>query len=1323
MTLCLQETFVLTTGQGMIGEINAPNQTYWGAMEAPIISTLGLQLSIKEFNPPIDAGLANSMVEAITARRPWLGALYSPSPMFSPLTGVKLTEMALPKWSEACEQESIDSGGTVSRCGYSETFVKRYVSTTLANQSYPAYQFLTSVTFAEQDMNEILGEIYWHNMSTTAAACKWLKSNVEKWQPLLPNIYYSPPTCAIGKQATKTKTYWTCETCPTGTFSLVAGAPCTACPYGATCPGDGSMLVQRGYWFDNSSGLVDPQVYACPSGSGACCPGGTCGLITQCAADRTGNMCNTCARPGHYQWNGKCADCSLPSSATATGLLSVPAICVLVAVGVFIVLRQSGESLFVADLLLFYQLSAFVVRSDDGARVLVLKLATLDMSSWFDGVVPSNVCIAPLTNLGRVVIKALFPYAFWIMLGVYHLMAVACAWACRRFVLRAPPLTATVALSSPTTPTTAVESSKSPSLLLNDAIIGKRGDASDRGGTVLSTRRKNLGAKLMRAAKSFAKADLTHFFIIRYCVMFNMTFMPLVEGALKLVNCRSVGTRGMFLSEAPDVPCYDRWHMPAFVYGVTILGVLMVVLPVLVTRRLREIFSTGRDQDQATYHTYGVFYGSYKRSHFYYGIADQVKRAVVVILSVMISRQSEGALLVNMIIIVAALWIFLLELPVTHPESQWLDEIRLSALGVILCAPCLLAPWYAFWRMLVTYNRTLMDQALQDQKKKIKARVGESRQGSRSEEIRRKLSTASTAASGSIKSMAAVLSPSHHMTVPRMKRILAWYRVLGADDDLVGAEDFMRMSQASMDEREVGVGKSTISPLLLTSMLGVPSSSPIPSTAGPATTTTVVVTKAVASLLPADGADRPPGSATAISSVLTPTPSPEDPTREQLPPRRPSTRNIHFLSTADDRRASSTGSKCELLAPASDVARSDNTKYITCESIIQIDATIDTVPEPVQSCTVSTAELKVHQVFIESAAPERLPFTQDDASRPETDFENTDEQYSRVTLPIRLDNRVIDLRTPTNQAIFRIQSGVCQLFREFLYARRFTEIHTPKLLGAASEGGANFFEVSYFKTKAYLAQSPQLYKQMMVCGDFERVFEIGPVFRAENSNSHRHMTEFTGLDMEMSFNEHYHEVLDVLGELFTFIFEGLESRYTKELEVVGRQYPYEAFQFLQKPLRLEFAQGVAMLREAGYEMGDEEDLNTEKERALGKLVKDKYKTDFFILDKFPLAVRPFYTMPDPNNKMYSNSYDFFIRGEEIMSGAQRIHDPEMLLASAQAHGVDPVTIQGYLDSFKYGVSPHAGGGVGLERVVMLYLNLGNIRRTALFPRDPTRLEP
>lgn len=398
---------------------------------------------------------------------------------------------------------------------------------------------------------------------------------------------------------------------------------------------------------------------------------------------------------------------------------------------------------------------------------------------------------------------------------------------------------------------------------------------------------------------------------------------------------------------------------------------------------------------------------------------------------------------------------------------------------------------------------------------------------------------------------------------------------------------------------------------------------------------------------------------------------------------------------------------------------------LNLESIVLVRGIVRKVEEPIKSATVQNLEIHVTQIHTISETPETLPILLEDASRSEAEAEAAG--LPVVNLDTRLDARVIDLRTVTNQAIFKIQSAVCSLFREFLGKRGFTEAHTPKLLGAPSEGGASVFEVSYFKGKAYLAQSPQFHKQQLMVADFERVFEIAPVFRAENSNTHRHMTEFTGLDLEMTFEEHYHEVLDQLSDLFVFIFTELKSRYAKEIELVRKQYPVEDFKLPKdgKMVRIHFKDGIAMLREAGKDVGDFEDLSTENEKLLGKLVKDKYDTDFYILDKFPLAIRPFYTMPDPEDPRYSNSYDFFMRGEEILSGAQRIHDHDLLQKRMTEHGLSPEDpgLKDYCDAFTYGCAPHAGGGIGLERVVMFFLDLKNIRRASLFPRDPKRLRP
>eukprot|EP00249_Psilotum_nudum_P019047 c27072_g1_i1 orf=141-1745(+) len=395
------------------------------------------------------------------------------------------------------------------------------------------------------------------------------------------------------------------------------------------------------------------------------------------------------------------------------------------------------------------------------------------------------------------------------------------------------------------------------------------------------------------------------------------------------------------------------------------------------------------------------------------------------------------------------------------------------------------------------------------------------------------------------------------------------------------------------------------------------------------------------------------------------------------------------------------------------------------ESIVDVEGTVS-VPCSSITGTSQQVELKAHKIFCVSKAVPILPLNLEDASRSERDFQRAEqqgEQYARVGQDTRLNYRVLDLRTAANQGIFRIQSFVGMFFREFLLSEGFVEIHTPKLIAGASEGGASVFKLDYKGQPACLAQSPQLHKQMAICADFGRVFEIGPVFRAEDSFTHRHLCEFTGLDLEMEIKEHYFEVLALLDQLFVFIFDKLNERCKKELEAIDLQYHFEPLKYLRNTLRLTFEEGLQLLKEDGVEVDPFGDLNTETEKRLGQLVRRKYGTDFYILHRYPLAVRPFYTMPCPDDPHYSNSFDVFIRGEEIISGAQRVHDPDLLVARAHACGIDTEMLSMYIDSFRWGAVPHGGAGVGLERVVMLFCSLNNIRKTSLFPRDPQRLAP
>eukprot|EP00434_Breviolum_minutum_P036144 symbB.v1.2.032015.t1/scaffold3786.1/size52255/2 len=246
------------------------------------------------------------------------------------------------------------------------------------------------------------------------------------------------------------------------------------------------------------------------------------------------------------------------------------------------------------------------------------------------------------------------------------------------------------------------------------------------------------------------------------------------------------------------------------------------------------------------------------------------------------------------------------------------------------------------------------------------------------------------------------------------------------------------------------------------------------------------------------------------------------------------------------------------------------------ESVVDVLGKVACPEAPIVSCTVQNVELSVEKIFCIGRS-QALPLRLADASRSEAELEK-DPSLPTVGQDVRLDNRIIDLRTVANQAIFRLQSGVCMLFREFLLQNDFQEIHTPKLIGGASEGGADVFRVDYFEGNAYLAQSPQLYKQMALMTDMPRVFEVGPIFRSEKSFTHRHMTEFTGLDIEMTFKDHYHEVLAVLDGLFNHIFKGLTERFAREIEAVKTQYPFEDLKWKHPCLRLKHSRRQIGLR-------------------------------------------------------------------------------------------------------------------------------------------------
>lgn len=399
-------------------------------------------------------------------------------------------------------------------------------------------------------------------------------------------------------------------------------------------------------------------------------------------------------------------------------------------------------------------------------------------------------------------------------------------------------------------------------------------------------------------------------------------------------------------------------------------------------------------------------------------------------------------------------------------------------------------------------------------------------------------------------------------------------------------------------------------------------------------------------------------------------------------------------------------------------------EHLRTGCIMSVRGTIRLPEVPVLGCTIHDVELEIEQLHVIVRREETVPFSIYEAEIRTEEEDRVEGRHSHIPDRTRLANRILDLRTPTSQSIFRLQSGISQLFREALNERGFIEIHTPKLQGSATESGASVFEVNYFNRPAFLAQSPQLAKQMAIASDFGRVYEIGAVFRAENSNTHRHLTEYTGLDIEMAIDEHYHETLETIDATLKHIFKYLYEKYRREIETVKHQFPSEDLVWLDETPIVRFADGIRMLNESGWRtedgqlLPDNEDLSTRDEIRLGELVKEKYHTDYYIIDKFPVGARPFYTMPDADDPSITNSFDIFVRGQEIVSGGQRIHDAKLLEENIRKAGIRPEDMEEYIEGFRWGAPPHAGAGIGLERLLMLILKLGNIRLASLFHRDP-----
>ncbi len=375
---------------------------------------------------------------------------------------------------------------------------------------------------------------------------------------------------------------------------------------------------------------------------------------------------------------------------------------------------------------------------------------------------------------------------------------------------------------------------------------------------------------------------------------------------------------------------------------------------------------------------------------------------------------------------------------------------------------------------------------------------------------------------------------------------------------------------------------------------------------------------------------------------------------------------------------------------------------LTLESTVKITGTLLESPK----VKLNGMEIIPDSIEVTSRSEEELPFN----------YKNLE----GVNLDTRLDYRFIDLRNDKNALMLKIQSDFVKYMREYLYNNDFTEIHTPKLIGTASESGSEVFEVKYFDRKAYLAQSPQFYKQMAMASGMSKVFEVAPAFRAENSNTNRHATEYTCFDVEFSYIDSYIDVMNLESEMLAYSLSKLKDKYYDQVKEVFEEeiivptlpFPTMTLSDVYKELEERY----------NYTVAEEEktDLTTEAERLCYKLAKEKFNHEFLFVTDYPSEKRAFYHMRDKDGKL--QGYDLIWRGVEITTGAQREHRYDEIVKNAKEKGLDK-DVKFYLEFFKYGCPPHGGFGIGIDRLTMLLLNIPSVKETQFLFRGPNRINP
>jgi aspartyl-tRNA synthetase len=398
-------------------------------------------------------------------------------------------------------------------------------------------------------------------------------------------------------------------------------------------------------------------------------------------------------------------------------------------------------------------------------------------------------------------------------------------------------------------------------------------------------------------------------------------------------------------------------------------------------------------------------------------------------------------------------------------------------------------------------------------------------------------------------------------------------------------------------------------------------------------------------------------------------------------------KNLMFIIIRDN-----TGS-IQVTAKKDKMKNYDELYDITRESVISVNGTLN-------KKSISKAGMEIQGIEIEILSLAETPLPLGVIDRVSADFDT------------RLNNRFLDLRKPEHLLIFQFESQLLFGIREFMNKEKFIEVHTPKIVAAATEGGADLFKVEYFEKNAYLNQSPQLYKEILISSGFDRVFEVGPAFRAEKENTVRHLNEFTSIDMEAAFIDDK-QAMEYLENAITFavnrnidLMHPMLEEYGYHLEKISTPFP-----------RISYEEGIKYLNEKGLKLKFGDDFSPDA----NKILAEKFK-GFYFITGWPSDMRPFYTHPDTNPAL-TKSFDLQLNDVEVTSGAQRIHNYKMLEDNFMKKGLNKNDFEFYEKAFKFGMPPHAGWGLGLERLVMNLLSLNNVRESTLFPRDRTRLSP